>query len=293
MTESRLILSTLSAFAASFWVVRWSLGSRRMPLDRPNSRSLHTRPVPRSGGLGIVAGVLAAELLVRSPDHIVLLACFLGLAALSFADDLYGLPVVWRLSAHVAAAVLFVGFGLEHPVSPIDFLWLIPVVVWVTNLYNFMDGSDGLAGGMALFGFSTLGMVAWLGGDPALAAMALGVVASAGAFLLFNFPPARVFMGDVGSIPLGFMAAGMALLGWQRGLWALSFPLLVFSPFIVDATVTLVQRILRGEKMWQAHNSHYYQRLVRLGWGHNRTVLTEYGLMAAVCSSALWATKTG
>ncbi len=94
-------------------------------------------------------------------------------------------------------------------------------------------------------------------------------------------------MGDAGSVPLGFLAGSMGLYGWQRGLWPAWFPVMVFSPFIADATVTLFKRLLCGEKVWQAHKSHYYQRLVQMGWGHGKTAIAEYMLMVAVGGSAV------
>jgi UDP-N-acetylmuramyl pentapeptide phosphotransferase/UDP-N-acetylglucosamine-1-phosphate transferase len=106
--------------------------------------------------------------------------------------------------------------------------------------------------------------------------------------LLFNFDPARIFMGDVGSIPLGFLAASLGLVGIQREVWPLWFPVLVFAPFIVDATVTLLRRAWRREKIWQAHREHYYQRLVQSGWSHRKLALHEYALMAAISASACW-----
>jgi UDP-GlcNAc:undecaprenyl-phosphate GlcNAc-1-phosphate transferase len=282
------LIAMATSFSVAYAVILWLQRTGLMPLDRPNTRSLHARSVPRSGGIGIVAGLGAAVLLADVHGSAVLLAAFLGLAVVSFEDDLVGLPKRWRLLAHLSAAACLLLVGLDRPVGLAQLLWLLPAMVWMTNLYNFMDGADGLAGGMSLFGFGSLGIAAWLGGDPGMAGMALALSAGAGAFLLFNFPPARVFMGDVGSIPLGFMAAGLALLGWQRGLWSMAFPLLVFSPFIVDATVTLLRRLLIGEKVWLAHNKHYYQRLVRLGWGHHKTMLAEYALMAAACCSAFF-----
>ena len=169
-------------------------------------------------------------------------------------------------------------------------VWLtaILVIVWMTNLFNFMDGSDGLAGGMALFGFLFLALrAAWVG-DAAFASLNAVVAAGALGFLGFNFHPARVFMGDAGSIPLGFLAGLVGFAGWVSGVWPIWFPLLVFSPFIVDATVTLSRRLVRGEKVWQAHREHYYQRLILLGRGHRKTALLEYALMIAAGLSALW-----
>ncbi len=211
----------------------------------------------------------------------------LGLAVVSFADDRRGLPIGLRFGAHFAAAagLLLVGLpgtGLEWWLPPLVF-----AVVWMTNLYNFMDGSDGLAGGMAVFGFGAFAVAAHLAGDASLAMGACGIAAAAAAFLLFNFPPAKVFMGDAESIPLGFLAAALGLLGVSRALWPLWFPVVVFSPFIADASVTLLRRLLRGERIWEAHRSHYYQRLVRLGWGHRRTAIAEYVLMAVVATLAV------
>ncbi len=107
------------------------------------------------------------------------------------------------------------------------------------------------------------------------------------AFLIFNFHPAKIFMGDSGSIPLGFLAAALGIWGWQQALWPIWFPMLVFSPFIIDATMTLMKRLLRREKVWLAHKSHYYQRLVQMGWGHRTTAITHYILMLFASTSAI------
>jgi UDP-N-acetylmuramyl pentapeptide phosphotransferase/UDP-N-acetylglucosamine-1-phosphate transferase len=170
-------------------------------------------------------------------------------------------------------------------------LWqamLVLATAWMINLYNFMDGSDGLAGGMAMFGFGAYALGASLASDTVLTVVAASFAATAAAFLAFNFHPAKVFMGDAGSIPLGFLAAVLGLIGWHTGHWPLWFPVLVFSPFAVDASITLARRLLRGEAFWRAHRSHYYQRMVQLGWGHRNTALAEYALMAACGATALW-----
>ena len=130
-------------------------------------------------------------------------------------------------------------------------------------------------------GFGAYGAAAWIAGSSVFALVNLAVAAAAAAFLVFNFHPARIFMGDVGSVPLGFLAGALGLLGWQQGIWTWWLPILVFSPFIVDASVTLGRRLLRMERVWQAHRDHYYQRLVQLGWGHRKTALAEYALMVA------------
>jgi UDP-N-acetylmuramyl pentapeptide phosphotransferase/UDP-N-acetylglucosamine-1-phosphate transferase len=175
--------------------------------------------------------------------------------------------------------------------AQVDLLWLVPVflyIVWMTNLYNFMDGSDGLAGGMALFGFTFYGVAGVMHGDETFAMMNFSIGAAALGFLYHNFHPAKIFMGDAGSIPLGFLAASFGVWGWQLGYWPFWFPVLVFSPFVADATITLIARMRRGEKLTQAHRSHYFQRLVQMGWGHRNTAIVEYLLMFAAGASALW-----
>jgi UDP-N-acetylmuramyl pentapeptide phosphotransferase/UDP-N-acetylglucosamine-1-phosphate transferase len=195
----------------------------------------------------------------------------------------------WRFLAHLVGACGFVTLSLVGYAPSWTLPFLVIGAIWVTNLYNFMDGSDGLAGGMALFGFAAYGAAAWRSSDVSVAAANLCVVGAAAGFLRFNFSPARIFMGDAGSIPLGFLAASVGSYGWSRGLWPAWFPLLVFSPFWVDATTTLLARQLRGEKVWLAHRSHYYQRLVLMGWGHRKVAVVEYVLMAAVAATGVWA----
>ena len=141
-----------------------------------------------------------------------------------------------------------------------------------------------------LWGFAG---AAALAGQSALALVCAGIAAAAAGFLCFNFHPARIFMGDVGSVPLGFTAGALGLVGWRSGAWPLWFPLLVFAPFILDATVTLLRRALRGEKVWQAHRSHYYQRMVQMGLGHRGTALRAYGLMAGCGAAALAGLRMG
>lgn len=212
----------------------------------------------------------------------VMLAAFV-LAAVSLLDDVSGLPVTLRFLSHFGvAAVCLLALGLTGWILVLGTL----AAVWITNLYNFMDGSDGLAGGMAAIGFGALALAAGLGDALGLAAFCAAIAAAAVAFLRFNFPPARVFMGDTGSIPLGFMAATLGIVGAMQHVWPWLFPLLVFSPFIADASVTLIRRALRGEKVWQAHRSHYYQRVVLLGATHRQLALAAYALMLVTVTLA-------
>jgi UDP-N-acetylmuramyl pentapeptide phosphotransferase/UDP-N-acetylglucosamine-1-phosphate transferase len=231
-----------------------------------------------------------------------LLPCAGVVAAVSFVDDLRPVSPAARLLVQLLAALGLLAAGLAPSAVDLPGLtWVWPAwlgagvavlaTTWMTNLYNFMDGMDGFAGGMAVSGFGTLAALGLMGGDAAFAAVNLVVAAAAAGFLLFNFPPARIFMGDVGSSTLGFLVAAFSLWGSREGLFPLWVAGLVFSPFVVDATVTLARRALARETVWQAHRSHYYQRLVRLGWGHRRTVLAEYALMVAGALSALAAVR--
>lgn len=264
----------------------------RIALDQPNARSLHATPVPRTGGLALLGGAAAGWLAAGVWIAPLMLGAAL-LLAVSLIDDLRGLPAAARLSAQFAAAWGGVAMIPWPEIGAIGLLGATLAVVWGCNLYNFMDGSDGLAGGMALIGFSGYGLAALGAQHDAIAAMSLCIAAAALAFLLFNFHPARLFMGDAGSVPLGFMAALLGILGWRQGIWPEWFPLLVFSPFVADASVTLARRLLRGEKVWQAHREHYYQRLVLMGWGHRKVALAAYALMALAAISACWGLTLG
>lgn len=252
--------------------------------DMPNERSLHQKVTPRTGGLGLMLGVLVSWIFLETDFRLLLLCLFL--ASLSLVDDIRGLPVYIRFSAHFIAVALFLIFNLNF--HQCFYLILMSItMVWLTNLYNFMDGSDGLAGGMALFGFSSYSVAAYLGNDVQLMLLSVCVASSSLAFLIFNFSPAKIFMGDAGSITLGFLVAAIGFLGIERSLWDWWFPILVFSPFVVDATVTILKRLLRGEKVWKAHKSHYYQRIIQMGWSHRKLAIVEYVLMVLVGFSAL------
>ncbi len=306
-----VVPAALAAFAfvvserATWWLARATPALRVS--DLPNERSLHTIPRPRTGGLalhGALLVALAAWLVLSRSGAVVpaadaalgwIAGAVLAAGALSFRDDVRSVPMLLRLAVQfLVATALVVGGGLvvRHvPYLPPLGRAAVPLsvlgLVWMANLYNFMDGMDGFAGGMAAIGFSFLAALAWLGGAPAPALLSLLVAAAAAGFLCHNFPPARIFMGDVGAVPLGFLAGALAVWGVQAQAFDIWAPFLVFSPFIVDATVTLAHRVLRGRKPWQAHRSHYYQRLVLSGWGHRRTVLAEYLLMGGTGLGAL------
>jgi UDP-N-acetylmuramyl pentapeptide phosphotransferase/UDP-N-acetylglucosamine-1-phosphate transferase len=249
--------------------------------DRPNERSLHSVPKPRIGGLVMVPVILASVgWLVPERASSLLLPCALVLAV-SLADDLNRRPIAVRLAFQVVAALLAVGSP-----TPAGLLAAL-AIVWSCNLYNFMDGADGLAGGMTAIGFAALAWVAASAGHDGLATTCLVVASASLGFLAWNFPPARVFMGDAGSVPLGFLAGAVSWQGSAEGAWSLAVPLLAFAPFWIDASATLLRRVAGGEKFWTAHRSHCYQRLVLAGWSHRRLALSAYLLMLACALAAI------
>jgi UDP-N-acetylmuramyl pentapeptide phosphotransferase/UDP-N-acetylglucosamine-1-phosphate transferase len=312
MTAAVLGLASATALlvsaAATLVLVRITGRFERL-LDRPNERSLHRSPVPRTGGIGVLAGLLAGAALglAEAPLDGVWgwVGAALGLVALvSFLDDRGEVGPLYRLGAHVGAALILMlgglrwsvvelpGLALSLPAAAAG-LALILYVVWMVNLYNFMDGMDGFAAGMAAFGFAALAVLGWRAGDLEFALVNGAIAASALGFLVGNFPPARIFLGDLGSASLGLLAAASALVGSDRGLFPLWVAWLAFAPFIVDATWTLLSRLARGERVWEAHRSHHYQRLVLAGWSHRRTLLWSYVLMAACAATAVAAAGMG
>ncbi len=285
--------------------------SKNTPLGRvfqdlPSARGLHSVPVPRIGGIALLSAVVLTVGPWMQPDSVALIACLsLVMLLVSVIDDFRPLPALLRLTAHTSAAILIVLIWLRSlpsltTVMNVPNSWLLYslsafalvfAIAWMTNLYNFMDGADGLAGGMTVIGFGTyaLALVLHQNVDGNLPLLVTAISGAAAGFLVFNFSPAKVFMGDAGSIPLGFLCVTLGIQGSLQQMWPWWFALLVFSPFIVDASATLLRRTAQGNKPWIAHRDHYYQRLILGGWSHRKTALVYYFVMLASGGSALYA----
>ena len=301
-------------------VRRWAL--RRSVLDVPNARSSHTVPTPRGGGLAIVvvsaagaAGALALGVRGALPG---LLASAAVVAAVSAADDVRPLRARTRFAAQgLAAALALATFGPWTALS-VPFVGTVPVgpvlgtalaVVWVvglTNAFNFMDGIDGIAGAQAVVAGAAWAGVGLAAGLPSVALVGGLVAASAVGFLAHNWSPARIFMGDVGSVTLGFVFAtlGLAAAGPAGGTLGPRVPLaalLFVWPFVFDAVLTFGRRLRAGEDVFAAHRSHLYQRMVIAGWTHRRvaTLYAALGVVGAVggsvwvLSGSSWAALAG
>lgn len=267
-------------------------------LDVPNERSSHSTPTPRGGGLAIALTVLGGTVVAAGMGWVPagLAAAAVGggalMAVTGWIDDRRGLSALARLLVQVAAAVWAVAWtgapdalslgAAAVPIGAGGALLAVVGIVWATNLFNFMDGIDGLAAGQSVIAAAVAGALLLRAGTGGAALLALLVAAGAAGFLPANWSPARIFMGDVGSALLGFLfgvlavasdvARAMPLLGW----------VLLLGVFVFDATVTLLRRVARGERWYAAHRSHAYQRLVQSGWTHRRTTTAALTLSIAL-----------
>jgi FlaA1/EpsC-like NDP-sugar epimerase/UDP-N-acetylmuramyl pentapeptide phosphotransferase/UDP-N-acetylglucosamine-1-phosphate transferase len=268
------------------------------PRAYPSERSLHGGVIARSGGLGIFAAILVFSLFLWSVTPFIVAVVFLW--SISFADDWLGIRPLWRLLGHVACAVAVAWFWL--PSMPVVwFGFVVAALVWSLNLYNFMDGADGIAAGMAVIGATTLALLLSLGDAGAASGASIVemrnlswiIAAAALGFLLFNVPPAKIFMGDSGSTVIGLLLSAIAIKGILLGTWTLAVPLALFAPFWADASFTLLRRFLEGHHPAVAHRDHFYQRLALAGLGHRGLFvwMIGWGLASAAVAYALhvWA----
>lgn len=289
-----LIAVAIASWALTGLVQRYA--SSRKVLDRPTVRSAHTVPTPRGGGLAVAATVFAgvtAAAMLQLIDGALALALVGGGGAVSvvgWLDDRRSLSPAPRLVVHFAAAVFAVALFDGLPRASV---WggadlglagsglAVIALVWATNLYNFMDGLDGLAAVEA----AQVGLVGALlslaVGDESTAFASALVAAAAAGFLRWNWTPAKIFLGDVGSGLIGFLFGVLALGAERGGGLPIGIWIILLAVFGVDTAVTLVRRLFRGEAWYAAHRHHAYQRLARSGWGHARVVL-------AIAAVNLW-----
>jgi len=293
-----MLLSVFLAVALAAFGSWWLLGSllptlRRRLLDQPNSRSSHSQPTPRGGGVAFVlvagaAGVIGClgSAFSGQPDlagspfataGLLLLA--VPLAVVGFLDDRHNLPASLRYSVQLATALLLL-LASQRPLTWLALLLLALTVTGVINFTNFMDGLDGLVAGCMAVAIATLAIAL----KSPLPVWAL--VGSLLGFLFWNWSPAKVFMGDVGSTFLGAVFAGLVL---QASSWPVAFGyLLVATPLLADACFCVPRRLLAGQRVFQAHRLHLFQRLHQAGWPHARVALT-YIVATAVLAVAMLA----
>jgi Fuc2NAc and GlcNAc transferase len=281
-----LLLSFCAAFTGTWLWMR--IASARLWLDLPNQRSSHEVPTPKSGGAGFVAAFLLFVLLMYMDDRVTLqqvVLCNLGLilAVTGFLDDLRNLGIATRIGiqlvvAALAATVLAEPPAVSFPWGSLTNAWILwPTVVlalvWLINLVNFMDGIDALAATEAIYFCLALAGFAILGNQMPLVILALGLAVSVCGFLYFNLPPARIFMGDLGSNFLGYMVGVLGLIAITMQVVNVWTILVLLGVFIMDATVTLVERMRAGLVWYHSHRSHAYQRAALRYGGHGKVVV--------------------
>jgi Fuc2NAc and GlcNAc transferase len=279
-----LLAGFVLSCALTAFVRRYALA--RAILDVPNERSSHTRPTPRGGGIAIAVTVLTGIAVLRLLGWItqeLALALLIGgtaVAVTGWVDDNRSLSALTRIAVQFAAAgwaVYWLGGMPTLMVGPV----ILPLgaaggaiavfaIVWITNLYNFMDGIDGIAAVEAIVVGTAGGLMLLARGDTGIAAAALLIAAAAGGFLVWNWAPARIFMGDAGSALFGYLFAVLALASERSGSVPLLIWLLLLGVFIFDATATLLRRVVNRERWYSAHRAHAYQRIVQAGWPHAR-----------------------
>lgn len=266
---------------------------RRFVMDMPNPRSNHKAPVPRGGGIAMIAAMLLALTVAGVPVYVLIAAALL--AIVSFVDDIRGLGAGIRLVAQVVtvAVALYALPGRIFPSFiplPVEYIILAIAWIWFINLTNFMDGIDGISAMEAVMVSAGIcimhALYPWIGQQ--LATSAAVIASCAYGFYIFNRSPPKVFMGDVGSIPLGFLMGYLLIVLASNGYL---LPALILPAYYVgDATYTLIARQLRGQKVWQAHSEHAYQQAVRLGLTHKQVVtriswLNGVLIVLAMCAS--------
>lgn len=291
MSVARTAAILLGVAAAAAVITRWvhHYATARGVMDIPNDRSSHGTPTPRGGGVSIalawVLGIpaLTGAGLLPLPAGIGLTGGGLAVAAIGWWDDHVHLRPGIRFLVQIATAVWTVawigGFPAVRlgtwtwPLGAIGFGLAVVGLVWLINLYNFMDGIDGIAGVEAVTVGVIAGTILQAAGAGGLSVAAFGVAAAASGFLVWNWPPARIFMGDVGSYLLGYAFGALALTGERVAEVPAVVLLIPLAVFICDATFTLLRRMLRGERLHEAHRSHVYQLLVQAGWSHRRVTI--------------------
>jgi UDP-GlcNAc:undecaprenyl-phosphate GlcNAc-1-phosphate transferase len=293
----------LLSFLLTGAILRFSL--RRSLLDMPTERGSHEVPKPRLGGVAIVIALsltmVTARLAGFDPLPVEgsgawILAGALIIAAVGLVDDLRGLDARLKFLAQLAAAGAVVASGtvLEEIRIPLaGTLALGPAaipltIIWITaivNFYNFVDGLDGLAAGVGMIASVFLILLGFAVGDPALGIIYAALAGSLFGFLRFNFPPARIFMGDTGSTFTGFLLAVLSIIGAGHGIPAF-VTILLMGGVLFDAALTLIRRTLQGKRIFTAHRTHYYQRLTDLGLSHKQVTLLEYLVAALLGASA-------
>jgi Fuc2NAc and GlcNAc transferase len=263
-------------------------------LDLPGERHSHRVATPRGGGAGPVLALLVCTpwILPGSPTSTFWSTCLLpGFAVLGLVgwwDDRVSLSAAVRFVVQLTVSGYLLGCaGVLDGIGLAGALATAVFLVWTTNLYNFMDGSNGMAGGQAVFAGLVLAWLFARAGDEAGGLLSLSVACAAGGFLPWNLGRPRVFMGDVGSGALGFAFGSLLVWGWLSGAFTAAVAWLVMLVFICDSTLTLLERVLKQERWYTPHKQHLYQQLIQRGWSHGRVFALYQGINLVLVTPAI------
>ncbi len=275
-----VILAGIISFITSLWLIKRT--NRLGLLDIPNIRSSHGKPTPKGGGVSILLGMLVAlggcyltGMIKPDIRYAVIIAALAAIALIGFYSDRFNISVITRVFLQTLIAGVMVWLiggpaytlaiaGYQFTVGQIGIVFAVIWLFGITNFYNFMDGIDGLAAMQGIIAGIAIAIFGIILGDKSLVPMGLVLSGASAGFLILNFPPAKIFMGDTGSYLIGFYIASFVLFNGR-----LLIPIaLVLGVFIFDPVATLVRRIIKREPLYQAHRSHFYQRAVKLGYSH-------------------------
>lgn len=289
MLAAKILMTGLLSTLSSWLMTRALLPflKKLQLMDLPNERSNHHMPTPRGGGIAIISTIILGWLGVLwlnipVPSSLIIAAIISGLllAIISLKDDIHPVSPKWRLCVQLVAVSLTL---LILPKSCLLFQGMLPFFldrlltlfawIWFINLYNFMDGIDGISASQTFCITLAISMLAAYGiVSTSLAFLAIIIAGAALGFLFWNWQPAKLFMGDIGSIPLGYYVGFLLLLTAYEGYWYIS--LIISSYYLADSSLTLLKRVIRGKSPFKAHSEHFYQKAVKKGWSHQKIVLT-------------------
>ena len=276
------VIFFILSFFLTYYLIHYAI--KKDIIDHPNERSSHDIPTPRGGGLSIVVSLIACTVFLFFKNEFAISnLSILGLGVLiisivGLVDDVVNLNAVTRAILYLAASATLVLYSVSniYDYSLMNILVVsifIIFISWLTNLFNFMDGADAIAGIQTIAAAFPAGLLLYITNERETALLCFTLAASTAGFLVWNWPPAKIFMGDVGSCTIGYFFGGIIVINYLQNSLSIYIWLVLLSFFIVDATLTLIKRMVNKEKWYQAHRSHAYQRYLQMGYTHKQLAI--------------------
>ncbi|MCZ6804999.1 MAG: glycosyltransferase family 4 protein [Proteobacteria bacterium] len=287
MNLIHMIVFSACVFFFSFILTRFLIqfAKKKNIIDVPNDRSSHDKPTPRGGGLSISLSILIYLIVIiiikeglTTQNYSLLGIGAVIISIIGILDDVKNLSATIRAFLYLSTSSIFILLITKFTYISFQEIVFISVAILgitgLTNLYNFMDGADGIAGIQAIIAALPAGILFYVLNEYEFALLCFTLVASTTGFLIWNWPPARIFMGDVGSCALGFIFGGLIFITYLQKSISINIWLVLLSFFIVDATLTLIKRVINRERWYQAHRSHAFQRYLQMGHSHTQLAIT-------------------